>query len=325
MELAIALFLIALGGGLLWLGWRTWQKLMARAEEVEATQQRSGHAVKPSGPVAADGVVCLFAHRFVRPAPKPGAGGRDRAFAPLTEEELDPEDFALQMLYALLAELFSNGFLDFRVVPREPTHMPPFPHKAWELQVRQLQPLPPSPLANAMSVAFEIITGKRRRRRAGADEKAEWVALDDLLDRTLRAVRQELSFWERTGVYGDLRTYVEDALVAQGYLLAPERTTWLDRVRGRRPHRANRQAIEELTAEAEALRQRLAEFRRRYGSAVAAAVPDEGPMPIQDVEPDLLDPNRSLGDLPLDDCLRLSLYEVLTCLRQLEPSGGAEV
>ena len=27
-------------------------------------------------------------------------------------------------------------------------------------------------------------------------------------------------------------------------------------------------------------------------------------------------------DLPLDDALRLSIYEALHCLRQLEPSGG---
>jgi len=325
MELAIALALIALGAAILAGGYRAWKLIMSRAAELAAEQEGIQVSTENVGPVGPDGLVCLFAHQFVRPAAKTPAG-RDRAYAPLTDQELDPEDFALQLLYALTAELFAEGRLDFRLVPREPTYMPPFPQKAWELQVRQLDRLEGSPLAKAMAVAFELLTGRKRRRRARplGDEEG-WVALDDLVDRMLRAIRQELSFWERTGVYGDLRSYVEDALVASGYLSPPERATWLDRVKNKRP-RPNVNAIEALAEEAQALRRRLAEFRRRHGSQEAiAGIPDDGPLPITDVDPHLMDGNRPLGELPLDDCLRASLYEALTALRQLEPSSDAGV
>jgi len=180
---------------------------------------------------------------------------------------------------------------------------------------------PSSPLANAMSVAFDLLTRKRGRRRKSPE--AQWVSIDDLIDRMLRAIRQELSFWERSGVYGDFRVYVENALQAQGYLLPPERTTWLDRVRAKRS-RPNREAIEELEEQADALRRRLIEFRRQYGSPHAREeIPEEGPLPITPVDPHLTDSKRGLDELPLDDCLRVSLYEVLTSLRQLEPSGDA--
>ncbi len=318
MELAIALALAALGVVALVAGWKVWQKLMARAEELSA-EEPSTVPVAGEGPAGPDGLVCLFSHEFVRPARKPG--GRDRAFAPLTEDELDPEDFALQMLYALLAELFMDGRIDFRIAEREPPYTGPFPTKSWELQVEQLEDLPPSPLANAMTVAFEMILGRRKRRR----RQDNWVAIDDLIDRMLRAIRQELSFWERTGVYGDLRTYVENALVAQGYLLPPERSTWLDRVRQKR-RRPNVPAIEKLADEARRLRERLVEFRRRYGSTEAVeGVEVEGPLPIGNVDPKIIDAKTAIGELPLDDCLRASLYEVLTELKQLEPSSDSGV
>ncbi|MBC7288813.1 MAG: hypothetical protein H5T86_12410 [Armatimonadetes bacterium] len=319
METAIALVLTAVGAALLVAGYRLWQRLTSRDWVKEPEERRPPS--EPEGPVWADGIVCLFADRFVRPLSRP-ATGRDRAFAPLTDQELDPEDFALQLLYATMAELFSEGYLDFRIVPREPTYTPPFPQKAWELQLRQLRPLPSSPLVNAMSVALEMLTGRKKRRR---DEEEGWVAIDDVIDRMLRAIRQELSFWERTTVYGDLRNYVMDALVAQGYLMAPERSTWLDRLRGKRPQ-VNRSVVEGLEEEARGLRERLVRFRRTYGSPAAQEdLPSDGPLPIQQVDPHLLDADRSLGDLPLDDCLRTSLYEVLTALRQLEPSGDAGV
>jgi len=305
-------------------GWKAWQLFIRRAGELAAEEVGAPLVPEAEGPVGADGLVCLFAHEFVRPASKPG--GRDRAFAVLTEQELDPEDFALQMLYALMADLFREGVIDFRIVEREPTYTPPFPSKTWELQVQQLRDLPSSPLASAMGVAFEMILGRRRKRRRRSNEDVDsWVTIDDLIDRMLRAIRQELSFWERTGVYGDLRTYVENALVAQGYLMRPGQATWLDRVRQKR-RKPNLEAIEELAEEAADLRQRLVLFRRERGSAHACEdLGESGPMPIQQVDPQLLDASRSLGELPLDDCLRTSLYEVLTALRQLEPSGDAGV
>lgn len=321
MELAIAIVLGGIGVAILIGGYKFWQHLTTQPRQESGDEDYQPPA-EPEGPVGVDGLVCLFAHEFVRPLSKPGSG-RDRAFAPLTDQELDPEDFALQMLYAVMVELFSEGYIDFRIVPREPSYMPPFPQKAWELQVQQLKPLPSSPLINAMGVAFDMLLGRRRRRRKSDDEG--WVAIDDLIDRMLRAIRQELSFWERTSVYGDLRNYVIDSLIAQGYMVAPERTTWLDKVRNKRPE-VNRPAVETLADEAAALRDKLVQFRRRYGSHSAYEdIPEAGPLPIQQVDPHLLDADRSLGELPLDDCLRTSLYEVLRSLRQLEPSGDAGV
>lgn len=323
MELAIAVALAAVGVAVLVLGWRFWQRLIHRAGELAAEEEAIRPVPEPEGPVGPEGLICLFSHLFVRPARKPG--GRDRAFAPLTEDELDPEDYALQMLYALMADLFSSGHLDFRIAEREPPYTGPFPTKAWELQVRQLQDLPSSPLASAMAVAFEMVLGRRRRRRRRAAEEEDWVSIDDLIDRMLRAIRQELSFWERTGVYGDLRTYVENSLVAQGFLLPPETSTWLDRVKRKR-RRPNVEAIEQLAEEADDLRRRLVEFRHRHGSPQAMeGIEAEGPLPIGSVDERLLEAGRSLGELPLDDCLRASLYEVLTSLKQLEPSGDAGV
>lgn len=323
MEFAIGVALALVGAALLIVGWKAWQQLIRRAGELAAEEVGIPSVPVPEGPVGADGIVCLYAHQFVRPATK--AGGRDKAFAVLTDQELDPEDFALQLLYALLTDMFREGRLDFRMAEREPSYTPPFPNKAWELQVRQLGELPASPLANAMGVAFEMILGRRRARRGRTEADDDWVALDDLIDRMLRAIRQELSFWERTGVYGDLRTYVENALVAQGYLIHPKQTTWLDRVRQRR-RRPNVEAIEELAEEAQQLRARLVSFRQQYGSPQATEdLAEEGPLPIQQVDPNLMDTGRSLGELPLDDCLRTSLYEVLTSLRQLEPSSDAGV
>ncbi len=298
---------------------------MTRAAELEAAGRDAPVVTEPSGPVGPDGLVCLYAHQFVRPSAK-SVLARDKAYAPLTGDELDPEDFALQLLYSLLTELFQEGKLDFRIVPREPSFMPPFPQKAWELEVRALDTLAGSSLTGAMQVAFELLDSKaKRRRRPPADQDEGWVSIDDLIDRLIRALRQELSFWERTGIYGDLRSYVEGTLVAQGYLIAPEKATWLDRVRTKRPQ-ANAEAIDQLSSDASALRERLVAFRRRHGSQEAAdAIPEEGPLSITDVDPKLIDTKRALGDLPLDDCLRVSVYEVLSSLKQLEPSSDAGV
>ncbi len=323
MEIAIAVFLSLVGIGMLVGGWLLWQRMMQRAAELDAEEAEIRQALAPTEELYADGLVCLFAHKFVRPAPKKASyHPRERAWAPITGQELDPEDYALELLYALMAELFQEGAIDFRVVEREPPYMPPFPQKAWELQVRRMSELPRSPLANAMSVAFDLLTKKRGRHKRQRPEE-QWVAIDDLVDRMLRTIRQELSFWERSGVYGDFRVYVENTLVGQGYLLPPERQTWLDRVRAKRP-RPNEEVLERLEEEAEALRRRLVQFRCEYGSERArSTIPEEGPLPITEVDPELTDPRKGLDELPLDDCLRVSLYEVLSGLRQLEPSGDA--
>ena len=129
MEFVIAIFLAAVGVTLLVGGSRIYRKLMVRAAEMSRPEPQSpAEGEGATGEVAPDGLVYLFGHEFAREKPsRVGALSRDKAHAPLTEVELDPEDWALQILYAALADVHMDSCLDCRVVERTPTFMPPFP------------------------------------------------------------------------------------------------------------------------------------------------------------------------------------------------------
>lgn len=331
MELAIALVLVGLGAVILVGGYRFYRRLMARAAELSIPRQETpAHDVVVSGDVHADGLVYLFAHEFVQHrSPRPTALPRERAFAPLTEAELDPEDWALQLLYATLCDLHAQSAIQFRIVEREATLMPPFPQKRWEMELIQRMPFPSSPIADALGVAVELMRSRQQQRVAqGKAEPGElWCPLDELIERALKAMRQEITFWERSGVYGDLRNYVASALVAQGYLIQPASETWLQRSRSRRP-RANELAIDRLRPQAEALKRRLRQFRLKHGSPYARGElePEEGQrLPLANVDPALTTGDPDCDNMPLDDCLRISIHEALVSLRQLEPSGDAGI
>jgi hypothetical protein len=330
MQVAIGAFLAALGAALLWLGYKAFRQLMTRAGELsEPIPEPVLEDVEVSGEVLADGLVLLFADDFV--APKrigPATLPRDRAYAPLTDNELDPEDWAVQILYAALAELHREACVDFRTEERAPSYLPPFPQKRWEMMVIQRTPFPASPVCGALEAAFDLMRRRKQQRVAqGKEEPGEvWCCLDEIIERALRAMRQEITFWERSGVYGDLRNYVASGLVAQGYLVQPGRETWIDRRNSRRP-KPNPEAVATLERERDELRDRLHSYRQRHGSAHARgeAEPEEGRPQVRDTDPSLVMREEGLDGMPLDDCLRLSIYEALVSLKQLEPSGDPGV
>jgi hypothetical protein len=329
VSIAIAVFLALLAGLLLWAGHRLWHMMMQSAGRLAEAQPQVRDLPATPRPVRADALVYLFGNEFARP-PKPGrsAGPRLAAIAPLTDQELDAREWASKMLFALLAEEHEEGTLEFRVVPHTPSMMPPFPYKNWELEVRRVEPLTPSPLADCLGVAFDMVEKRAQRSEpeATADEdELHWHPLDFLLEKMLVVVRAETSFWEREGVYGDLRNYIIDTLVAEGYLVEKGGNTWIDHLRRRRIE-PNREAIEELAPAAEALLRRLHGIRQRNGSALWT-VGEEPEISYTHLNTpasltSLDDPEQGML---WADALGISLYEALVALRQLEPTneGGA--
>ncbi|HEY3397950.1 MAG TPA: hypothetical protein VGM19_09870 [Armatimonadota bacterium] len=337
MGLAIGLFLAVLAAVLLWVGSRAWRQVI---RSVGTAAAPAAAEPRPVGdtlvPVQADALVYLFAGSFVRP-PKAGraVNPRFQARAPLTDEELDPRDWAAKMLYVLLAELVERGQVEFLITERVPTLMPPFPHKNWEMQIRRTAPLLPSPLSDCLGVAFDTL--EKRSKAAEADPEgsrdeatsrpgeAPWFPLDLVLERMLQVVRAETTFWQREGVYGDLRNYVADSLVALGYLIEITGNTWIETLRRRRLD-PNIPAIEKLAPSAETLLQRVRSIRQRYGSSAflgeserdASYTHLNAPASLTQVEGDVT-------QILWADALGISLYEILVAIRQLEPTGEGGV
>ena len=336
MGVAIAVVLTLAGVALLWAGYHAWQHLMASAEQVATPPRPEVHEAPPVHRAPrAEALVYLFAHQFVR-SPKPGrvVNPRFQARAPLSGEELDPRDFAAKMLFALLAEVAEEGGVDNRVVERVPTLMPPFPHKNWELQVRRVGALVASPLGECLAVAFDMVEKKMhlpepvedtRGRALERPGEGPWVPLDLVIEKLLEVVRAETTFWQREGVYGDLRNYVADCLVAEGYLIERGGNTWIEHLRKRRLE-PNLETVEPLAPAAAALQRRMRQVRQRYGSAEllgedersASYTHVNAPAHLTQVEGDV-------ADILWADALGLTLHETLVGLRQLEPNseGGA--
>lgn len=331
MSIAIAVVLALAGLCLLVLIFRMLQGLGSRLEQAaEAPPQRAPHRPRAEGIVTSDQLVYLFAHEFVKPAPKRPMGTivRDRVFACQAEVELDAEDFAEQLLYATLSELQMEHCLDMQVISREPSYMPPYPHKQWELQIRQSQPFPSSPLGDSLGMGFALARKNRLRLKRDVEELAaedQFFALEEILERALKSIRQEMSFWERGTICSDLRNYVETALVAEELLIEPERETWLDKVRSKRPT-PNEQALAALVSEMNALKRRLETFRKLYGSSHAINPQQNAKGELVDIDPAVISARaESLSDLPLDDVLRATIHEAIVAIRQLEPSGEAGI
>ena len=321
MEIVIGLFLAAVGVAIVWgfsvLG-KTVRRGISNHSKVADTPCYDDIEVREG--VGVDELVYLYAHEFTRPrASGAPALPRDRVWAPLSDDELDAEELTHQLLYATLCELHREGYISFRLTERQPTYLPPFPQKKWEMQLQRLKRLPVTPLCDAIGVGFDLTRKRLQAKMQFVDEQTLWVGLDELVERGLKAIRQELSFWERSGVHGDLRNYVASSLIASGYLIAPQRDTWLDKVRTKRPI-PNRPAIEKLADEAKSLKRRVQTFRKMHGSE-AAQVDDPHAKLQTNVDPSLADTDGPLDELPLDDCLRLSIYETLIAIKQLEPSS----
>jgi hypothetical protein len=284
----------------------------------------------PQRPPRADALVYLYGHRFVRP-PRPGrSAGRMAAYDPLTGQELEAREWAAKMLFALFAEEQEEGSLELRIVERTPTMMPPFPHKNWELELRRLESTGSSPLGDCLNVAFDMVEKRAQRREAAHTEErrerhaigeAQWYPLDLLVEKMLQVVRTETGFWEREGIYGDLRNYVVDALIAEGYLVEKGGDTLIDHFR-RRKIEPVRETIEPIAPVAESLLQRLHSLRQRFGSAVFLAEEEpEMTYTHQNTPASLVTLEDPAGSLLWADALGISIHETLVALRQLEPAG----
>ena len=325
MAVQIGIIIVLIVGGVLI--WRAASSFLSDALEgeqqaVEAQQTVPEAPTEPVGPVGPDGLMVLFADRFVdRSRPGKMVSPRAKCYAPLTEEEMDAHHWAHQILYVTLIDLYEQGCLDFRVTDRMATLMPPYPQKTWEMQICQIGPMPEAPISDALAVAFGLL--RKRAKGAEAEEDRHWVTLDALIEQALKTMRQEMSFWQRSGVFGDIRQYVESALIAQGYLLEPGRPTWLDRVRTQRvlPHE---EGVLTLEGDAEALGEQIAQFRVKHGGNLLPE-DDRETEALRQADAALLCPPDEAPELPLDEMLRMSIYETLLAIRQLEPSGDAGV
>jgi len=320
VQIGILVVLLVAGVVIYWLTAKSVSNFMNGTVATASEEEERPERIDPTGSVGPDGLIILFGDRFVaRASSSKMVSPRQRCYAPLTEEELDPIDWAFHILYATLATLYDDKCIYLRVVSRSATLMPPYPQKSWELELCQIGPMPESPMTDVMAVSFDLM----RRKARDTDEERNWVTLDVLVEQSLKTIRQELTFWQRAGVYGDLRQYVEAALIAQGYLIEPHRPTWLDKVRQCRPL-VHEEGVLRLEPDAEALAERMAHFRTTYGGNM---LPEGGSETeaLKDIDHALLSPGEQLDEIAMDEILRISIYETIQALRQLEPSGDAGV
>jgi hypothetical protein len=194
------------------------------------------------------------------------------------------------------------------------------------MQLRQAGPFPSSPLAESLAVGFDLARKNRARLKKveALEEDDEFFALEEILERSLKAMRQEMTFWERGTLCSDLRRYVETALVAQGYLDPPDRDTWLDTVRTKRPT-CNGEACVAVEPEATAQLRRLETFRKLHGSPYAMAPEKDEKGQLVDIDPAVISASEDLDAMPLDDVLRATIHEAIVSIKQLEPSGEAGI
>jgi len=321
----VLIVLVLVGVGALYGLWRLIKGFDRRAEEVEqrsAAEPRRTDAPKISEPLGPDGIVYLCAHDFVPPgAPRGVTNVRRRAYAPLTGSELEPRRMAEQIVYAVIVTHVQAGDLELRITECDPTFMPPFPHKRWALTLVRPRRLAGCPLAEAMDCALDLIKQRQAKRKGPVEEG---VPLDELVEDMLKVMRQEMSFWERAGVYADIRQYLEAALIDQGYLIPAQRETLIERLRHIRPavNEAARPCLEEA---ARKLAAQLNAFRKAHGSAAAAEAETVPGGRTHDVDEAIVEASPPFDDLPLHDCLKISIHEALMAIRQLEPSEDVGV
>jgi len=318
LGIIVILVVLLAGGGLLLLISRA---LAAYAARVPSPSEAERLAPKEAlGPATPEMLVYLFAHRFMREMPLgKTVRNRSRYFAPLTGDEIDPQDAAEKILFVGLSELYVAGCIDFEVRESDATLMPPYPHKGWTLVTRKLGEFPRGPLCDKLGAAFLSHSSQATK----PEDNDTAVALIDLVESTINTIRADMSFWKRAGVYGDIRAFVEAHLIERGYMLAPTKETWLDAFRYK-PAEANEPLIEELQGAAERLDRKLRRFRDTHGSRPEAEDEDEDeveePPAIPDVNQAVVEGGVDAEQLPLCDCLRATISESLTVIRQQEPS-----
>lgn len=317
--------LTGIGVGALYGLWRLFKSLEKRADEVDAQSSEPevvGERPEIGDPLGPDGITYLCAHEFVEGgAPRSPVNARRRAYAPVTGDELEPRRLAEQILHSVFVALVQDECLRLRLEETDPSFMPPFPNKRWCMHAIRARRLTGCPLAEALDCAFDL-TEQRVAKRGG--DVADGVPLDELVEEMLKVMRQEMSFWEKAGVYADVRQYLEAALIDEGYLIEPPKDTWLEKLKHARPT-VNEDALEYLTQASGELAKRVAEFRQKQGSEAARAAEGMPAGRTEDVDDALVDATPPFDGLPLHDCLKMSIYEALMAIRQLEPSEDVGV
>ncbi len=165
----------------------------------------------PPDKLGAECVVLKFAEEFVETVPKSEVPEwRRHRYTEVGEGKLALTDhLAEMMLFAALAELWQQGLVSFRVIPKEPD---PFdPHSLdKEVLVCVGQMLPLTPLGRSFSVGFKAATKPVWLLR----EKRNEAALEDMVEFSLREVRRCLG-WRKAkrNSAENLVRYVQDCSV----------------------------------------------------------------------------------------------------------------
>jgi len=301
----IALILI-LSLALVWVGYILFMRFIRSLQSRQFTEPET-ESWPPDLQPGAEGIAFLYAHEFVPSVDPERISPRNRTKAPMTGDSLDARRWTEFLLYAFLADHYLRERIDIEVVESPPTFMPPLPHKQWSLQVGLAKPLPPSPLSEPMEAVFSEVYER-------SDETH--VALDELLERMVRHMRRNITLWRKTGFCDQILKHVQQAMAHLGYFEEISGDTVLERLRPP-VFRVVEHTAESLESAAEALKDQLSEFERWH--SLPDAVGDAELLP-GGLDPRLAASQAAEAGQWMADCLRLSVYEAVTSLRQLEPS-----
>lgn len=167
----------------------------------------------PPDKIGAECVVLRFADQFVETVPKSEVPEwRRHRYTEVSDGKLVlTEQLAEAMLFAALAELWQQGLISFRVVPKEPD-----PFDAYSLDKEVLvsmgQMLPLTPLGRSFSVGFKAATKPVWILR----EKRNEAVLEDMVEFSLREIRRCLG-WRKAkrNSAENLVRYVQDCSAGQ--------------------------------------------------------------------------------------------------------------
>jgi hypothetical protein len=145
----------------------------------------------PPEKLGAESVVLKFAEEFVETVPKNEVPEwRRYRYTEVSDGKLVlTEQLAETMLFAALAELWRQGMLSFRVVPKEPDPFDPVSLDK-EVLVSMRQMLPLTPLGRSFSLGFKAATKSVWLIRDKRDE----AVLEDMVEFALREVRRCLGW-----------------------------------------------------------------------------------------------------------------------------------
>jgi hypothetical protein len=317
VPLVAIVFVITAGAALVYWAYRAVERRSARPVPPEE-RPAPVTAMEPTVPPPPEGLCYVFCHEYARPVPvgKPTLR-RTRCIAPITGEEVEARDVAARIFFVALAELYMDGSVDLDIRPTDPGLMPPFPHKSWEMHVRKRRDFPRTPVADRMANVFLERSSSSRGRKGS---RGEAILVDELIEKTVAAMRRDTSFWRRAGVYADVRNFVEAHLLERGYLVGGGGQTLLDRIRGSAPT-VNDLALDMLRSASDDLEARLDQFEQRHGLRGDVTL-DDNPW---GVHMPLVDASVEADQVPLSEGLRISVIEALVVIRQMEPSDDVGI